>query len=92
MFYKTSKLNYSPCGYSQVLYSGGKINGQEVGTGAVLPSVKKGMVAPVDTQNSGAEPSEDWTSCWFCIGAGPDAYPNVLGDMEKGTPDWSCWE
>lgn len=31
---------------------------QEVGIGVTFPSVKKGMVAPVDTQNRGAEASE----------------------------------
>lgn len=30
---------------------------QEVGTGVTFPSVKKGMVAPVDTQNRGADAS-----------------------------------
>lgn len=84
--------NHSPCGYSQVLYSGGRMRGQEVGTGVELPSVKKGMVAPVDKQNTGAEPSEDWMFCWLCGGTGPDARPNAPGDMVRGTPDGSCWE
>lgn len=47
----------SPCVKSQVLYSGGSMRGQDVGTGVAFPSVKKGMVAPVDTQNRGAEVS-----------------------------------
>lgn len=81
----SSYVGGGSCGYSQVLYSGGKISGHEVGTGAVLLSVKKGMVAPVDTQNTGADPSEDWACCWLCARAGPDA-------LRKGTPDGSCWE
>ncbi len=82
-------LDHSPCGYSQVLYSGGMMRGQEVGTGVVLLSVKKGMVAPVDKQNRGAEPSKDWAGCRV---TGPDAWPNTPGDMERGIPDGSCWE
>lgn len=46
------------------------MRGQEVGTGVALPSVKKGMVAPVDKQNTGAEPSDDWAACGT---TGPDA-------------------
>lgn len=66
------------------------MRGQEVGTGVALPSVKKGMVAPVDKQNTGAEPSEDWTFCWLCGETGPDARPNAPGDMVRGMPDGSC--
>lgn len=31
------------------------MKGQEVGTGGTFPSVKKGMVAPVDREKLGAE-------------------------------------
>lgn len=40
-----------------MLYSGGRMSEQEVGVGATFPSVKKGMVAPVDKQKSGADAS-----------------------------------
>lgn len=69
----SSYVGGGSCGYSQVLYSGGRMSGQDVGTGVAFPSVKKGMVAPVDKQKSGAEPSVDWTCCWLCGGTGPDA-------------------
>jgi len=55
---------------------------QEVGTGVTFPSVKKGMVAPVDTQNMGAEASG--RPC-----PGGRAAP---GDMLTGCPKGSCWE
>lgn len=35
------------------------MRGHVVGTGVALPSVKNGMVAPVETQKSGAELSAD---------------------------------
>lgn len=53
----SSYVGGGSCVKSQVLYSGGSMRGQDVGTGVTFPSVKKGMVDPVDTQNRGAEVS-----------------------------------
>lgn len=62
---------------------------QDVGTGVTFPSVKNGMVAPVDTQNSGAEASG---RRWPGGSAAPGAWLKALGDMVTGGPDGSCWE
>lgn len=43
---------------------------QEVGVGATFPSVKKGMVAPVDKQKSGADASG---GLWLGGAAAPGA-------------------
>lgn len=82
---------HSPCGYSQLLYSGGRMRGQVVGTGVALPSVKKGMVAPVETQKSGAELSAGWP-CWPWGRVWAGAWLNAPGDMAMAWPDGSCWE
>lgn len=59
----------------------------EVGIGVTSPSVKKGMVAPVDTQNRGAEASGR-----LLLGsrAAPGAWLKALGDMVTGWPEGSC--
>lgn len=54
---------------------------QEVGTGVTFPSVKKGMVAPVDTQNRGADASG---RLWLGGSAAPGAWLKALGDMVTG--------
>lgn len=54
---------------------------QDVGIGVTFPSVKKGMVAPVDTQNRGADAS----GClWLGGRAAPGAWLKALGDMVTG--------
>lgn len=54
---------------------------QDVGIGVTFPSVKKGMVAPVDTQNKGAET----LGClWLGGTAAPGAWLKALGDMVTG--------
>lgn len=47
------------------------MRGQDVGTGVEFPSVKKGMVAPVDTQNRGVEESVAPVLLWLGEGATP---------------------
>lgn len=60
---------------------------QDVGMGVTFPSVKKGMVAPVDTQNKGA----DALGClWLGGMAAPGAWLKALGDIVTGWPDGSC--
>lgn len=54
---------------------------QEVGIGVTFPSVKKGMVAPVDTQNNGADASG---RLWPGGSATPGAWLKALGDMVTG--------
>lgn len=63
---------------------------QEVGIGVTsLPSLKKGMVAPVETQNRGAEVS----GClWLGGRATRGAWLKALGDMLTVWPRGSCWE
>lgn len=54
---------------------------QDVGMGVTFPSVKKGMVAPVDTQNKGA----DALGClWLGGMAAPGAWLKALGDIVTG--------
>lgn len=54
---------------------------QDVGTGVTFPSVKKGIVAPVDTQNNGA----DVSVCLRLGGtAAPGAWLKALGDIVTG--------
>lgn len=57
--------------------------------GVTSPSVKKGIVAPVERQNSG----EDMSGL-LCPGgiAAPGAWLKALGDMVTGCPEESCWE
>lgn len=62
---------------------------QEVGMGVAFPSVKKGMVAPVDRQKSGADASG---LRWPGGSAAPGAWLKALGDMVTGGTEGSCWE
>lgn len=56
---------------------------QEVGMGVTFPSVKNGMVAPVDRQKSGADASGlRWPGAWL----------KAPGDMVTGSTEGSCWE
>lgn len=64
---------------------------QDVGMGVMsLPSVKKGMVAPVDKQNIGADRSG------YRLPPGgsatPGAWLKAEGDIVTGWPVESCWE
>lgn len=61
---------------------------QEVGIGCTSPSVKNGMVAPVDRQKSGADASGRLPGG----SAAPGAWLKALGDMVTGGPEGSCWE
>lgn len=54
---------------------------QDVGIGVTSPSVKNGMVAPVDTQNRGADTSN---SLWLGGRAALDAWLKALVDMVTG--------